>query len=539
LLTPDEIASREFLISLRGYDREEVAGFLRQVAEEHAHLQRRIRELENEVEAAGDVVSAAPAVRQDAAAARPASDPRDIFRALGEETTRVLVAAEESAQTIKQRAEERARQELETARREARDEVESARRTASKIVADAERRRNSVAEDIRNLESMRDGFLRDLRSAIKTAQGAMRGLQPGDGDGNGRTGTGTGTGGGGGTATRTRPVENRTSTPRSVRPSRGDEMAEGGDDVERAVFDDGTESVRVVPPTSSAVTDLEADEEHENFDELFAGDDEDDEGRLEGPDEDLEQLAELEDELGDRLPDASEDVSESSEPLPRQLREQSLAGVRPGMLRRLRRSLQDVQNTVLDSVRRSTGEDSLDSLLPTRDLLAPLTEVGESFLSDAYRAGLSDGATLADGELGDGAEDPSRVPASSATFGAVLSHEIIASLKATLRAGMSADEPTSQLSERVGEVFRDLKGPVVEGIADEHLVRTYGYGVLDAWRDLGVERKAWVPGDAPRCPEDMRIQNADAGSVDLDEHFPTGEVVPPAHAGCDCALAPR
>ncbi|MBW3664667.1 MAG: DivIVA domain-containing protein [Actinobacteria bacterium] len=530
MLTPDEIASREFLISLRGYDRDEVASFLRQVAEEHAHLQRRIRELESELETADDV-GTAPVVRQEASAARPSSDPRDAFRALGEETTRILVAAEESAQTIKQRAEERAKQELETARREARDEVESARRTASKIVADAERRRNSVAEDIRNLESMRDGFLRDLRSAIKTAQGAMRGLQPGDGDGNGRTSTG-----GGGTATRTRAVENRTSTPRSVRPTRGDEPAEDDGDVERAVFDDGTESVRVIPPTTPAAPSASPPTElgdEETTDDL------DDELLDEEVDEDLEQLAELEDELEEQLPDVGAVDAEASEPLPRQLREQSLAGVRPGMLRRLRRSLQDVQNTVLDSVRRSAGDDSLDSLLPSRDLLAPLTEVGESFLSDAYRAGLSDGATLADGDLGDGTEDPSRVPASSATFGAVLSHEIVASLKATLRAGMSADEPTSQLSERVGEVFRDLKGPVVEGIADEHLVRTYGYGVLDAWRELGVASKAWVPGDAPRCPEDMRIQNADAGAVGLDDHFPTGEVVPPAHAGCDCALAPR
>ncbi|MBW3659823.1 MAG: DivIVA domain-containing protein, partial [Actinobacteria bacterium] len=188
MLTPEEIASRQFLVSLRGYDRDEVTAFLREVAAQHARVLDDLRVLERELEQSRRELEAAPApgasstaVEASAPAAQTALSPREAFAALGEETTRILVAAEESAQAIREKAEERARTDLENARNEARDEVEGARRTASKIVADAERRRNAIAEDIRTLESTRDAFVQGLRAAMKGVHGAVRGMQTASG----------------------------------------------------------------------------------------------------------------------------------------------------------------------------------------------------------------------------------------------------------------------------------------------------------------------------------------------------------------------
>ncbi|MBW3621220.1 MAG: DivIVA domain-containing protein, partial [Actinobacteria bacterium] len=187
MLTPEEIASRQFLVSLRGYDRDEVTSFLREVAAAHARALDDLRVLERELEQSRRQLDVVPdrddSTAVEAAPRTPptAMTPREAFSALGEETTRILVAAEESAQAIREKAEERARTDLENARREARDEIEGARRTASKIVADAERRRNAIAEDIRTLEATRDAFVQGLRSAMKGVQGAVRGMQTASG----------------------------------------------------------------------------------------------------------------------------------------------------------------------------------------------------------------------------------------------------------------------------------------------------------------------------------------------------------------------
>ncbi|HEX9889942.1 MAG TPA: DivIVA domain-containing protein [Nitriliruptorales bacterium] len=520
MLTPDEIASRQFLVSLRGYDRDEVDRFLEQVADTLAALQRQIRDLEDQAEAASARV---PALRDAPTDVTPAgatavATPHEAFKALGEETTRILVAAEESGRSIKQKAEERAQQELETARREARDEVESARRTASKVVSDAERRRNQIAEDARALEAVRDRLADQLREAVRATTGTMRGLAP---------------------ASTQAPADDlralATPEPAPARvepapasPAETDPLAESGaEGAEGAERAEGAESpwdpTGDEPASDAAASSYVFDDVADQEPEPGAEESEESE-------EDAESAAQDDEPV---LVPAAATVDS------RQQREQSLAAIRPGLLRRVKRALQDVQNDVLDALRRAGDGPDLETLMPGPESMAVVGAAGEQFLAEAYEAGLHDGALLAARELPDDAADASRVPARSATFAAVIAHEITAALRATLRAGIEAGEPATSLSERVGEIFRDLKGPVAEVTVDEHLSRTYGYGTLDAWSALDIPAKEWVPGVAPRCPEEMRGQNADAGAVELGAEFPTGQVVPPAHDGCDCTLVPR
>ncbi len=568
MLTPDEIASQQFLIALRGFDRDEVQTFLNEVADQQRDLQSEIDRLQGELAAAqseldaarsgvaapAEAVAAAPDVEDDAAPASDsakklsaASEPRAIFAALGEETTRILVAAEESARSIRERAEERARTELENSRREAREEVAGARRTAAKIVSDAERRRNSVAEEVRKTEVTRDRFAEDLRSAMVQVQTAMRGLAGGG------TPAGEGAkdseGGDGGSEEphRAGPAASPAVTTNTA-PTNADEIAadEILDQIQAGIVDEpldepddesvpllrAVEREEVVHLDANPELRTPSDMEPESLDLVIDADAPSHLTLLEGGGTD--------DDGADgsvAAPVARRAVASDDDAAVLDLRAATLSAIRPGALRLVKRGLQEIQNGVLDDLRRTAVDPKVDVLLPTADEIASLGDVCRRPLAEANRGGQVDGAAMVGSDREPSDPDDATV-ATVATLRAALSHEITTSLRATLTAGIDAGEVPTSLSERIGEVFRDLKGPVVESIVDRHLVRAHAYGAIIAWRDLGVATKSWVPGNAVRCPEDMREQNAAAGHVALDAEFPTGDAVPPAHDGCDCGLAP-
>ncbi len=528
MLNPEEIASREFLVALRGFDRDEVTTFLEDVAGDVDKLQRQVRDLEGKLSEARSGGDGAPSVP---------SDPRDAFKALGEETTRILVAAEESATEIREKADtearntiesaqkrareeldgaqKRAKEELDSARRQAREDVEEARRSANRIVTEAEAQRDGIADEIRSLEAARDRLVGDLRTALSAVHESVGDLT-GDAE-----------------ATGTAPEGEDEA---------GEDDEAGDDDAEiaRAAAEASADIATSSEPSLGDT--LVADREHIEPAEAAPAGDENAAVTLAvartpdaEPDAEVDQVA----AATDRGTDSEEWAATATmEHDAFELREQSLSGVRPGMLRRLKRALQDVQNGALDSLRRADDDPDLDGLLPADDDLATVGAVGQMFLTAAYRAGLSDAATLADGTLDEDAGDATRIPAAASSFRDALTHEITSSLRATLRAGIDAGEPETSLSERIGEVFRDLKGPVVEGVVEEHLTRIYSDGAEDAWLELGVEETVWLVGDEPRCPENRCRTNANEGPVELGEDYPSGHRVPPAHSGCTCVLVP-
>jgi len=50
----------------------------------------------------------------------------------------------------------------------------------------------------------------------------------------------------------------------------------------------------------------------------------------------------------------------------------------------------------------------------------------------------------------------------------------------------------------------------------------------------GATEKSWVGGTCEMCQE-----NADAGWIDMDDTFPSGDDEPPAHPNCDCDIETR
>lgn len=477
MLSPDEIAQRRFLVALRGFDRDEVATFLAEVATEVRGLRARVAELQAELSRASSS-ERAPA----------GGDAQAAFRALGEETTRILVAAEESARDIEARAAAAAQAARDEAQREARETVERANRQAARTIAEAERRRDAVAAEIAGLRDERDRFVEGLRQSVASIGGVVGGLaEP--------------------STAEDAPAEDAPATDDG--PADTDAELLVAED-EQAASDD---PIPASDPVLLDADDVEPDDSGEKADADAAE-----------PAEDAE--------------DADAEPTAPAEPTVESRRDERLSDVRPAMARQCKRGLQEIQNEVLASIRDHGRGAALDDLLPAEADLDDLGAVGAEHLAAAYNGALEDAAAELDEEPPTSLVDGARVQAAVATFRAVLAHEVISALRATLRAGLEAEEPEPQLSERVGEVFRDLRGPVVEATVDEHLQRTYGHGLLDAWEQLGVEHTVWQAREEARCPEGRCRTNAGEGPVVLGEDFPSGDRVPPAHPGCTCVVVP-
>jgi DivIVA domain-containing protein len=116
--SPASVRDANFPTSRRGFDQSEVREFLRMVAAELARMQERERYLDQELRS----------MRLHRPGPPPELDDETLARLLGEETTRILQAARESAAAIRAKAEEAAERQLREAREDAqhlRDEIDS------------------------------------------------------------------------------------------------------------------------------------------------------------------------------------------------------------------------------------------------------------------------------------------------------------------------------------------------------------------------------------------------------------------------------
>ncbi|HWB72125.1 MAG TPA: DivIVA domain-containing protein, partial [Egibacteraceae bacterium] len=173
MLTPEEIEARDFLISLRGYDREEVHDFLGQVADRVRELQDRVEELETDAAVSAQRAAAAQetaelTIPQPAAEPpAPAADTSALFAEIGRETQRILEAAQEAAEQIRGRAGDDAERELQTAREQ-----------AAELLADGERRLEETRRAVARLKDARSALAGDLLSVGRTIDQLLRELGP-------------------------------------------------------------------------------------------------------------------------------------------------------------------------------------------------------------------------------------------------------------------------------------------------------------------------------------------------------------------------
>jgi DivIVA domain-containing protein len=160
--SPEEIESKEFLVVLRGYDKDEVGSFLRSVADDVRALNDQIAQGGNGATTeAAPAPTVAPAPVEQAAPAQSG----DVFTDLGSEMAAVLRSANEAAQTLRQKAEDEANARIQAATDEATGLRRAATDEADAILAAARQVRSEAAEEATNAREAANREAADARSA--------------------------------------------------------------------------------------------------------------------------------------------------------------------------------------------------------------------------------------------------------------------------------------------------------------------------------------------------------------------------------------
>jgi DivIVA domain-containing protein len=601
VLTPEDITARSFLVSLRGYDRDEVHAFLAQVADQLRDLQERIDELEEALTtpAPASAPDPAPVAAPAAAPAAPTST-TDLFAQIGQETQRILEAAQTAGDELRRKAEadaeaelreahaeaerelEAARAEAErertTARAEADRELKTARAESTKVIAEGERRREATEAVVAALTERRDALAATLRTLGKTVEQTLRELVP-DAEP---------------TATLreavTAEADREAASTLDVPPTAAEPVVVAHEPDE--VPDDGAATDDAAPDaetngaaTDAAATDAAATDGAEDDAEVEApdvaetaeldpaavaaatapmraaeasaapdveaedaADDADDAATPEAAEPTLDPAADaddataaVEDERDVAAVEVMDDDALSSSDLDpglleqaQALRAQALAPLHPKLVRKLKRGLQDVQNGLLDRIRRAEAKGTVTDFVPDAEALGALDDLAEEFLVTAWWGGTASGELLAGEEVD--APEPDRDLAPDLT--AALTDQLLTALEAALAEGLAAGEDVIGIGERVGRVFSDLKEEPVEELSALALLRTYEEGLAAAWQVGGPTHRHWALAAEPACTDARCAANNRSGPAPLGAPFPSGHDAPPVRVGCNCTTVP-
>ena len=259
--------------------------------------------------------------------------------------------------------------------------------------------------------------------------------------------------------------------------------------------------------------------------------------------------AATDDESGDESDDSDEESDDGTgssleDPvaLPSLLdrRDALLAPVEQALAKSLKRAVSDEQNEVLDRLRQARRTTpSIDELLGADDETDRYLDRIRSDSADAATAG----ATFWIAESGgDEVPDVSAAIDDAVAPGGLL-HRLVAELLEHRRAHLvrvldEADaeglDPHDALS-KVRGAYREWRSDRLAGAAGDLTSAGFACGVVAA-APVGATW-CWVV-DHGGLPCSDAEDNSLAGAVVAGEAFPTGDVAPPAHAGCRCILAP-
>jgi hypothetical protein len=197
--------------------------------------------------------------------------------------------------------------------------------------------------------------------------------------------------------------------------------------------------------------------------------------------------------------------------------------------RNLKRLLQEDQNDLLDRLRRNRGRGNFDeTIFPATVQVHRFVEGLRSVLEPAFAAGRRAGGAPTIGQPPD-------------AVGLLVSKQVVAPLRRDLarmiEPRLAAGDTATTVSERAGDVYRVWKGVRTELLGEGLAYASFHHGLLDAWREVHGPGKRWaVSPDEADCPRDTCRANAAAGVVPLDASFPSGHLAPPAHGACTCTV---
>jgi hypothetical protein len=213
-------------------------------------------------------------------------------------------------------------------------------------------------------------------------------------------------------------------------------------------------------------------------------------------------------------------------------RDDLLLPLLPDVLRSAKRLLQDEQNSLLDTVRRTRGKQEANRLLaePVRQ-----RETWTALLAPSINAAYL-GGRAASGKAGRLSRAPDRVVVElAAVLCNPLRERITTTIDAVVAEGPyeTSNELQRALGEAIGARFREWRGVDLEDRIRDVLAAAYARGAYEASGPAAMLQ--WLPDEAGRCPDcdDNALEPTLKGKP-----FPTGQTHPPAHPGCRCVALP-
>lgn len=202
-------------------------------------------------------------------------------------------------------------------------------------------------------------------------------------------------------------------------------------------------------------------------------------------------------------------------------RDRALGPIDKELARRVKRTLADEQNEVLDLLRRAKPAGVSDLLPSADDHAARWAETATASLTDAAEAGAAVAEASA-GPVADLADELARA------FTAPLRDRIDRSFAAS-------DGNLDDVTDRVRALYREWKGTRLTDTCRHYTAAAYARGLFAGLPDATPVIWALDPkgGTCPDCDD-----NVLGGTLPKGEEFPTGHPCAPAHPGCRCLVLP-
>ncbi len=565
-LTPELIQNRSFSSAFRGYDPAEVRAYLARLAAEVRHLRERADQLESAWRSAEERAARPPVLDEDTLMAAVGEDTAAILRAAraaaadirakaGDEAERTIAGAKARAEEIRAEAEavletekrgahETATRTVEAARAEAAEvldraradgdalrakaeqeralTIEGAASTRERILDDLARRRRVASVQIEQLRAGRERLLDAYGTVRRTLEEAQEALTRADADARAAA-----------EETGRRLQREQAAVQAEAPPDDGDGAAPAGRGADETVGEPagaagepaGTEGApgsqvdvlfaRIRGGRSAGAESAPTGAEAPAGASTAPG----------GSEPATESGAEAEAASDD------EAKSDADEALLQQ-RESAIADLDVTLTRKLKRTLQDEQNGVLDRLRNIRGEPTVERLLPDQGAqLARYAAAAEPFLTRAATAG----AGFAAQTLG---TKPSEAVPAIDDIASEAATAIVDTLRRRLEQVITSASGDDQqvLVQSIGSAYREWKSQRVERIVGDAVVAAFARGTWHEAPEGTLLR--WivedVDGPCPDCDDDALAGSLAKG----DEPFPTGQRHPPAHSGCRCLLVP-
>jgi hypothetical protein len=214
-------------------------------------------------------------------------------------------------------------------------------------------------------------------------------------------------------------------------------------------------------------------------------------------------------------------------------REEVTGHLESSLARKLKRALQDEQNSILDRLRNLKSSPTPANVLPNAEEQPDrFVEAGRPLLEEAARAGAALAATLCGEDVPQPEPGQEQVEDLAEELGRAIAEPLRQRLELAFR---SSDEDPAELADVLGAAYREWKTQRIEAAAHDQVAAAFARGAYLAFPQGTLLNWVVDPSEGP-CPdcEDNEL----AGAQGKGEVWPTGQLCPPAHPGCRCALAP-